>query len=131
MSKSNHFLLQAFVILWAMISSDVMAFSWGDGVSAWGKVGRPNSVTFSRGFSGSCINCDLAGRNLGGARLNNGNFVGAQFAGAQMRRAELDGGNFSNSDFSRADLGFASLEAAHIFNGNFVGATLNLSLIHI
>ena len=54
-------------------------------------------------FGGSCVKCELSGRNLSGAKIIGANFSGAALVGANLREATFHGSVFSDADLSRAD----------------------------
>ena len=64
-------------------------------------------------LGGSCVRCELSGRDLSGATFISATFTGSTLVGANLRGAELVGSNFSGADFSRADLRGATLVGAN------------------
>ena len=73
-------------------------------------------------FGGSCVKCELSGRNLSGARIVGANFSGANMMGANLRDAKFHASNFAGADLTKADLSDSAMSGANFSGANLTGA---------
>jgi len=75
-------------------------------------------------FGGSCVKCELSGRNLSGARIIGANFSGATLVGAILRDAKFHASVFAGADLTKADLSDAAMTGANFSGANLTSARL-------
>ena len=92
--------------------------------TATAQVDDPQVVAFQPSYSGSCENCQLAGRQLPYWDFTDANYPGANFSGAVLHGARAQRANFSGISAAGANFAQANLNGTNFATANLTGATL-------
>ena len=113
----TQFRLAAFAVVALVVTGAGQAFA------LW-PFNPPLRLTTTPAYGGVCEECNLAGRNLSGARMTNSVFNRSDFSNARMARANASGSEFAEANFSGADLSNANFSEADITGANFASANI-------
>jgi uncharacterized protein YjbI with pentapeptide repeats len=84
----------------------------------------PLRLATTPAYGGVCEECNLAGRDLSGARMTNSVFNRSDFSNARMSRANASGSEFADANFSGADLRNTNFNEADITGATFAEANI-------
>lgn len=84
----------------------------------------PPRLANTPAYGGVCEACNLAGRDLSGARMTNSVFNRSDFSNAKMARANASGSAFAEANFTGADLRGARFAQADVTSANFSSANI-------
>jgi uncharacterized protein YjbI with pentapeptide repeats len=107
----------------AIAAAALVAVGAGQAFALW-PFSAPVRLATTPAYGGVCEGCDLAGRDLTGARMTNSVFNRSDFSNAVMARANASGSEFAEANFSGADLRGVRFALADVTSANFSGANI-------
>jgi hypothetical protein len=112
----------------AIAAAALVVAGAGQAFALW-PFAAPVRLATTPAYGGVCEGCNLAGRNLAGARMTNSVFNRSDFSHARMARADASRSAFTEANFSNADLrnakfAFSDVTDANFDNANIAGADL-------
>ena len=106
-------------------ASATLCVAWAGQASAfWPFAVSPPRLSMTPAYGGVCEECNLANRNLTGAKMSNSVFNRSNFSEAVMARADASRSEFQGADFSGADLSGVSFANANVARATFDGANI-------
>jgi uncharacterized protein YjbI with pentapeptide repeats len=107
------------------LAGAALCVAWASQASAfWPFAVAPPRLSMTSTYGGVCEGCNLANRNLTGAKMSNSVFNRSNFSEAVMARADASRSEFQGADFSGADLSGVSFTDADVTRANFDGADI-------
>jgi len=108
----------------AALSAAALCVVWASQASAFWPFAAAPRLSMTSTYGGVCEDCNLANRNLTGAKMSNSVFNRSNFSEAVMARADASRSEFQGADFSGADLSGVTFADANVARATFDGANI-------